>query len=65
MLLDDNASVKSVTKTDRYIAYSFTRYTSVPGEIFFWTRFENLVSKRRKINDGVVPILVAYVIGMT
>ena len=23
---------------------------------FFWTRFENLVAKRRKINDRVVPI---------
>ena len=31
----------------------------VPGEFFFWTRFENLVAKRRKINDRVVPILVA------
>ena len=29
------------------------------GEFFFWTRFENLVAKRRKINDRVVPILVA------
>ena len=27
------------------------------GRIFFWTRFENLVAKRRKINDRVVPIL--------
>ena len=30
-----------------------------PGGFFFWTRFENLVAKRRKINDRVVPILVA------
>ena len=29
------------------------------GGFFFWTRFENLVAKRRKINDRVVPILVA------
>ena len=29
------------------------------GGFFFWTRFENLVSKRWKINDKVVPILVA------
>ena len=29
------------------------------GEFFFWTRFENLVAKRRKINDRVVPIQVA------
>ena len=28
------------------------------GGFFFWTRFENLVSKRRKINDRVVPIVV-------
>ena len=35
------------------------------GGFFFWTRFENLVAKRRKINDRVVPILVANVIGMT
>ena len=34
------------------------------GGFFFWTRFENLVAKRRKINDRVVPILVANVIGM-
>ena len=27
------------------------------GGFFFWTRFENLVAKRRKINDRVVPIL--------
>ena len=32
---------------------------SGPGGFFFWTRFENLVAKRRKINDRVVPILVA------
>ena len=31
----------------------------VPGEFFFWTRFENLVAKRWKINDRVVLILVA------
>ena len=36
-----------------------------PGGFFFWTRFENLVAKRRKINDRVVPILVAIRIGMT
>ena len=30
-----------------------------PGGFFFWTRFENLVAKRRKINDRIVPILVA------
>ena len=30
-----------------------------PKRIFFWTRFENLAAKRRKINDRVVPILVA------
>ena len=35
-----------------------------PGELFFWTRFENLVTKRRKINDREIndrvgPILVA------
>ena len=35
------------------------------GGFFFWTRFENLVAKRRKINDRVVPILVAIRIGMT
>ena len=35
------------------------------GRIFFWMRFENLVAKRRKINDRVVPILVAICIGMT
>ena len=35
------------------------------GRIFFWTRFENLVAKRQKINNRVVPILVAYIIGMT
>ena len=29
------------------------------GGFFYWTRFENLVAKRRKINDRVVPILVA------
>ena len=29
------------------------------GGFFFWTRFENLVAKRWKINDRVVPILVA------
>ena len=29
------------------------------GWIFFWTRFKNLVAKRRKINDRVAPILVA------
>ena len=29
------------------------------ADFFFWTRFENLVAKRRKINDRVVPILVA------
>ena len=29
------------------------------GEFIFWARFENLVAKRRKINDRVVPILVA------
>ena len=27
------------------------------GGFFFWMRFENLVAKRRKINDRVVPIL--------
>ena len=27
------------------------------ADFFFWTRFENLVAKRRKINDRVVPIL--------
>ena len=32
---------------------------------FFWTRFENLVAKRRKINDRVVPLLVSIRIGMT
>ena len=32
---------------------------------FFWTRFEDLVAKRWKINDRVVPILVAILIGMT
>ena len=26
---------------------------------FFWTRFENLVAKQRKVNDRVGPILVA------
>ena len=30
-----------------------------PSGFFFWTRFENLVAKRRKINDRVVPISVA------
>ena len=30
-----------------------------PCGFFFWTRFENLVAKRRKINDRVIPILVA------
>ena len=30
-----------------------------PGGFFFWTGFENLVAKGRKINDRVVPILVA------
>ena len=29
------------------------------ADLFFLTRFENLVAKRRKINDRVVPILVA------
>ena len=29
------------------------------GGFFFWTRFENLAAKRWKINDRVVPILVA------
>ena len=29
------------------------------GGFFFWTRFDNLVAKWRKINDRVVPILVA------
>ena len=29
------------------------------GGFFFWTRFEDLVAKRRIINDRVVPILVA------
>ena len=29
------------------------------ADFFFWTRFENLAAKRRKINDRVVPILVA------
>ena len=29
-----------------------------PGE-FFWMRFENLVAKWLKINNSVVPILVA------
>ena len=29
------------------------------GRIFFWTRFENSVAKRRKINDRVAPILEA------
>ena len=29
------------------------------GRIFFWTRFENLATKRREIIDRVVPILVA------
>ena len=32
---------------------------TVPGGFFFWTRFENLVAKRRKINDRVAPILEA------
>ena len=35
------------------------------GGFLFWTRFENLAAKQRKINDRVVPILVAYVIAMT
>ena len=35
------------------------------ADIFLWTTFENLVAKRRKINDRVVPILVAILIGMT
>ena len=43
--------------------FKFASYT--PGGFFFWTRFENLVAKRRKINDRVVPILVAIRIGMT
>ena len=30
-----------------------------PGGFFFWTRFKNLVAKRRKINDRIVLILVA------
>ena len=30
-----------------------------PGGFFFWTRFKNLAAKQRKINDRVVPILVA------
>ena len=30
---------------------------AAPGGFFFWTRFENLVAKRWKINDRVVPIL--------
>ena len=29
------------------------------ADFFFWTRFENLAANRRKINDRVVPILVA------
>ena len=33
--------------------------SSGEGGFFFWTRFKNLVAKRRKINDRVVPILVA------
>ena len=38
---------------------------AAPGGFFFWTRFENLVAKGRKINDRVTPILEAYVIEMT
>ena len=38
----------------------YTIHGLSPGPAdFFWTRFENLVAKRRKINDRVVPILVA------
>ena len=33
--------------------------TPEPGGYFFWTRFENLAAKPWKINDRVVPILVA------
>ena len=38
---------------------AWVQMQSAPGGFFFWTRFENLVAKRRKINDRVVPILVA------
>ena len=34
-------------------------WVGLSSDFFFWTRFENLVAKRRKINDRVVPILVA------
>ena len=33
--------------------------TGPGGFFFFWTGFENLVAKRWKINDRIVPILVA------
>ena len=37
----------------------YARSGPIPIRIFFWTGFKNLVAKRRKINDRVVPILVA------
>ena len=47
------------TKTVRYIEFTVYHHHPHRADFFIWTRFENLATKRRKINDRVVPILVA------
>ena len=45
--------------TTEVYEFTYSLHTLQHVRIFFWTRFEKLIAKQRKINDRVVPILVA------